>query len=774
MKFSSKAKTLEKLYENLTTANVADVVYFTVGEWLNEKKKCLIKIKKGLKCSEFIVRSSCSVEDNYGASYAGHFLSIANVSSKELSSAIDRVIKSYGKYSDVDEVLVQPMLKNVVRSGVAFSHDPNTNSPYRIINWSEDSDTSAITGGNDGKTWKQAAKSKKAVPSKIGQIISLIEELLEIFSQTPIDCEFAVTSNGGNEIVWLLQARPLNLKTKPETEEEQYSRIKIIENKIRASSGKHPFLVGKKSIYGVMPDWNPAEIIGIRPKPLALSLYRDMVTDAIWAYQRHNYGYRNLRSFALMPHFFGLPYIDVRLSLNSFIPANLDENLAARLVDYYVDRLEQFPEFHDKIEFEVVFSCYSFDLDQRLQKLLDVGFSQKEIKEISQSLLKLTNRIIHPSSGLWKNDVEKLTQLEARRRKLYSNSNDTLERVYWLIEDAKRYGTLPFAGLARAGFIAITVLKSLVSRNILSIADYDKFLLSISSVNKRMAQDRHSLDRSTFLNQYGHLRPGTYDILSPRYDEAPDMYFDWSKKPSKIDEAKPFSLTLKQMSAMAELLRNHELSIDPIELFDFLAVSIEMREWGKFQFSKNLSDAIALIGQFGDSIGLSREEMAFCDINSIKELHLSARDPRETILKSIEIGKDMYRQSLKLALPPIIFGPMDIWGFEQFKISPNFITQKKILGPTVFSDNGQNLDRNQLDGSIVFIPSADPGYDWLFSFPIGGLVTAWGGSNSHMAIRAGELGLPAVIGSGEELYSKWRKGRLVEIDCANQTVKVIS
>ena len=40
MKFSSKAKTLEKLYENLTTANVADVVYFTVGEWLNEKKKC--------------------------------------------------------------------------------------------------------------------------------------------------------------------------------------------------------------------------------------------------------------------------------------------------------------------------------------------------------------------------------------------------------------------------------------------------------------------------------------------------------------------------------------------------------------------------------------------------------------------------------------------------------------------------------------------------------------------------------------------------------------
>ncbi len=47
-----------------------------------------------------------------------------------------------------------------------------------------------------------------------------------------------------------------------------------------------------RSIFGVMPDWNPAEIIGLRPWPLSLSLYRELVTDAIWAYQRDNYGYR--------------------------------------------------------------------------------------------------------------------------------------------------------------------------------------------------------------------------------------------------------------------------------------------------------------------------------------------------------------------------------------------------------------------------------------------------------------------------------------------------
>ena len=58
-----------------------------------------------------------------------------------------------------------------------------------------------------------------------------------------------------------------------------------------------------------------------------------------------------------MPHFFGLPYIDVRLSFNSFIPSDLDEGLAGRLVDHYINLLLSQPELHDKIEFEIVFSC---------------------------------------------------------------------------------------------------------------------------------------------------------------------------------------------------------------------------------------------------------------------------------------------------------------------------------------------------------------------------------------------------------------------------------
>lgn len=82
-------------------------------------------------------------------------------------------------------------------------------------------------------------------------------------------------------------------------------------------------------------------------------------------------------------------------------------------------------------------------------------------------------------------------------------------------------------------------------------------------------------------------------------------------------------------------------------------------------------------------------------------------------------------------------------------------------------------DKNQLAGKIVCIPNADPGYDWLFAYPIAGLITAWGGANSHMAIRAGELGLPAIIGAGERSFRQWSAASCLHIDCAGRRVEII-
>ena len=68
---------------------------------------------------------------------------------------------------------------------------------------------------------------------------------------------------------------------------------------------------------------------------------------------------------------------------------------------------------------------------------------------------------------------------------------------------------------------------------------------------------------------------------------------------------------------------------------------------------------------------------------------------------------------------------------------------------------------------IVIIERADPGFDWIFGYNIGGLITQYGGAASHMAIRCAEFGIPAAIGCGEKIYSHVSGLNYIEIDCKN-------
>jgi len=768
VRFLTKGRTLAELRTLVRGAEVLPLVLVTHGEWLRIPDLVSAGIIGELGEGPYIVRSSSRWEDLSSGSMAGAFLSVLDVHPVGLKSAIDRVFESYEAVQGDDEVLVQPMLGEAVRSGVVFSHDPNTCSPYRTVNWHEGADTSRVTGGGGGRLWQQVAGRNGSGPEWLTRVFDLVEEVQRLTGGGPIDCEFAFTGRSESETLWLLQARPLVLGEEPEPPEALRERVDLIRTRVERGMRSHPFLSGSRTVFGVMPDWNPAEIIGIRPRPLALSLYREMVTDSIWAYQRHNYGYRNLRSFPLMTHFLGQPYIDVRASFNSFIPADLSEGLADRLVEHYLNELVSHPTLHDKVEFEIVLTCYAFDLSDRLHRLRESGFSTADCEELTSALRRLTNRIIHPTEGLWRGDAARVVNLARRRERLFATRGEPLERVYWLIEDGKRYGTLPFAGLARAGFVAVQILQSLVSVGALSSHDVETFMSSLSTISSNLIDDRRNMSRVEFLEKYGHLRPGTYDICSQRYDEAPDMYFDWSEESSTNRKAESFNFTPQQESVVESLLGEHGLKTTPHDLVHFCRSAIELRESSKFEFTRNLSDAMRMLVEFGAAIGFSREDMSYCDLPTIYEVYRSAADARSSVARSIEKGKQLYEESRHLNLPPLIVDPDDVIGFEIPEAVPNFITQRSIVASVV-----ETSDLDRLRGGVVAIPSADPGYDWLFSRGIAGLITEWGGANSHMAIRAGELGLPAVIGAGELLYKRWSSAKRLSIDCALRRVEII-
>jgi len=479
--FVSKAATLEFLRPRLVCAKILPGIRLRLADYRRSEHATLAAIIDDFGAhTPMIVRSSARGEDGTEASHAGQFESVLDVVGiPALRIAIETVIASYPDQNCDHEILVQPMLRGVTQSGVAFSADPSTGSPYAVITIAGGPDTTAVTAGQTNNL-QTTVCSRLAGPSSdqcIARVLDLLGEV-ETLTTTPlVDIEFAIDAEGE---LYLFQARPLAMKVAPFLSADGHraavDRIAAqIENKCRP----HPFLRGRRTIFGVMPDWNPAEMIGIRPRPLALSLYRELITDVIWSYQRHNYGYRNLRSFPLLHDFHGIPYIDVRVSFNSFIPDDVPDDLAEKLANYYIDALAERPALHDKVEFEIIYSCYSLDIEKQASRLRAAAFSDQEIKTLADSLRRLTNGIINNRDGLWQQDIAKLKTLDERYRRSCSEIDDPVLRLYWLIEDGKRYGTLPFAGLARAGFIAVQMLRSLVAVGALSEKDFQQFLSTI-------------------------------------------------------------------------------------------------------------------------------------------------------------------------------------------------------------------------------------------------------------------------------------------------------
>ena len=806
--FSTKAGNLAQLY-SLQTQNklkhtrVLPLLTTTLNTLQNpESKNALLDsittTFATFQCQKLIIRSSSQAEDSTKSSNAGAYESIANVDSndkKAVLEAINQVALSMPNPND--EVLIQPMLESISMCGVAFSVDKESGAPYFCISYDRSGSNSAITSGSDGEIisfcefrgYKDLEANASKVDSKnldiathhspdypyLERVMDMMRELEDLFDCKALDVEFALSA----DVLYCLQVRVLVIAHTLQNNLLTTRALSRLYKRIDSLCAPQEHILGKRSVFGVMPDWNPAEIIGLKPKRLALSLYKEIVTDNIWAYQRDNYGYRNLRSHPLMHSFLGIPYIDVRLSFNSFIPKNLDSHIASKLVDYYTSELVENPQLHDKIEFDIVLSCYDLALDSKLKKLLNFGFNANELKRIEFSLLELTNSILNPQNGLYLKDLRKMDELRLRYEGIVRSSAGVYDKIYWCIEDCKRFGTLPFAGIARAAFVAMQMLHSLVEIGFLSLEEKESFLASLHSVSKDLSMDLMLLktngNKKAFLEKYGHLRAGSYNILSPRYDESFESYFDMlDSLPNPKDRHATFSLSEERFQKLDMLLRENGLKISGKELFQFFTCVIEGRESVKFEFSKLLSYALKLIKELGENLDIEVQDMAHLDIKSILSLYSSLYkdSPKERFLSEIQAHKLEFALTLSLKLPSLILRGSDVWSFYLPHIAPNFITQKSVIADVLALETlaQDSIKTQDFRDKIVLIESADPGFDFLFAQPIAGFITCYGGANSHMAIRAAELQMPAVIGVGEEAFAKYKLAHKLRLECASEQI----
>lgn len=779
---STKANTLRNFSSLLKLSRIEEIFVCTVSDFKKCQSDITKAIQKEFKGKKIVVRSSSFSEDRYNSSNAGLYESVDNVDAGKMAEvvcAIKKVIESYRKTGPVrpkDQILVQSQTLDVAMSGVVFTRNIGNGAPYYLINYDDETGrTDTVTGGGTGKSiWIYRGSGVSEYPAQWRNLLAAVKEAESHLAGMILDIEFAQKKDG---TIIIYQIRPLAANVWIDESIDDVFRRLIKENIERYRKSPER-ISGSNALLSDMAFWNPSEIIGDNPHPLDYSLYREIITKRAWNKGLVCLGYSPVE-YELMERYGNKPYINVDYAFYSLIPDALRTNLKKKLNAFYKAKLKNDLTVHDKIEFEIAMSCYDLGIDDKICELRDNDFSEKEVGEIVASLKRLTLSVIknyRKTLRHYKRDIkilERKTEIALKKSKVCKGPHEHVSCFLNLLEDIQLHGTPQFAAIARQAFIATALCKSLARAGLFSESEMISFMNDISTVATELYVDFQKyisggMDKRRFLGKYGHLRAGTYDITAPRYDATglPDICHH-----ANVDLLRKKSGRALDSGKIKLMLKKTVFSdISEDDFVYFLKSAIEERERFKFEFTKPLSLALELIARAGELLGLSREDLSYLDIPAIasSRLYDSAFELAEFWKSIIATRKIVHANNTKLILPPVIQDESDFKIAYHWTARPNFITQNYVKGMVSNMESDKTTD---VTDKIVLLKKADPGFDWIFTRKIKGLITKYGGAASHMAIRCAEFNIPAAIGCGEQIYAKISTWKELKLDCKERKIE---
>ncbi|MBT6202427.1 MAG: hypothetical protein P8Q36_09475 [Alphaproteobacteria bacterium] len=125
MEFGTKGETLARLAPLVPSADFCEQILFTVSAWRQDQGPWLSDILNAFGDGLLVVRSSGLSEDTQVSSMASVFDSVISIepSRESISKAVKTVIASYGTGPGGNQILVQPMVRDVAISGVVVTRE---------------------------------------------------------------------------------------------------------------------------------------------------------------------------------------------------------------------------------------------------------------------------------------------------------------------------------------------------------------------------------------------------------------------------------------------------------------------------------------------------------------------------------------------------------------------------------------------------------------------------------------------------------------------------
>jgi glutamine kinase len=746
---------------NARSFNTLPFVAIGTDEWRSSSDDLIRGILDANLGPIVVVRSCAAMEDANALEPPGFFESVLDViaNAHDLRWAIEKVIGSYSRRSspheDTHKVIIQqqllaPTLCGVFRVG-ATEHD------YLEI------ECDGTLGRTDSVT--AGIRAKKVVLSSCTDLLiapwlnirRCADDLRNHF-KAPFFVEFAVNESG---LPTVFQIRP-DRRPKIPSEAGLPPSCAHLADLSEAIEASGPL--------SVMADWNPAEMLGLHPMPLDVSLYDKLVMRGAWLEGRKSVGWHAPDDSNLMTTVAGRPYVKVALSLQSLLPQGLPSRLVDRLVRDRLALLSEQRQLHDKVEFRVVWSALAFDQAAVESDLRGRGFSPDEVQQLFGALRTVTRNAIAEAPKLLKSDRRGIAHLQAERRRLVKTTVldkpiDAAQSIRSAVAVCRKYGTVPFSRQARLAFTFRYIINYLTETGAVRPQTVRRWQSRLNTVTRRFSRDLARVkdgkqSQEAFLARYGHLRPSTYNLESLRYDERPLL---GGEQP---DTSAGRQIVPGPSPRLAEILADLGSTCTQRQFWAAAAGAYKGREELKFAFTALLSDVLRMLATIANAAGLERREVRRVPISDFLSMLQEAKtwDEFGTLVLARPSNSAPLWPSVKL--PDVIFGPSDLHVVLEPDARPTFVGNTSVTGPPRLVNGDSFAEPGSLSGNIIAIETPDPGYDWVFAHRIGGLITAYGGEFSHMGLRCAEFGIPAVLGCGQSLFAGAVEATQLKLDPA--------
>ncbi|MDF7826627.1 PEP/pyruvate-binding domain-containing protein [Pontiellaceae bacterium B12227] len=277
--------------------------------------------------------------------------------------------------------------------------------------------------------------------------------------------------------------------------------------------------------------------------------------------------------------------------------------------------------------------------------------------------------------------------------------------------------------------------------------------LSVSSMPDRTMASNIALKElqlESWLAEFGHRAPAEFDLASPRWRERPDAVSAMAEQVAGSDLE---ALHQDRMKAADEALEQLRTTLSP-DVFvkvktasDVVRRYLRFREDGKFYLMRAYSVLRLTALEFGRRLEVG-EDIFFLEPDEIFQALETGFVPKDRIA-----GRKLsYQVEQRLSLPHVIEADdVPMIGSALVRadgpvLEAHSVSNGSVSGPVsivLTPEAGGAME----EGAILVCPSTDPSWTPLFA-KAGGLVLERGGSLSHGAVVAREMGLPAVVLDG--------------------------